>query len=81
MGMVSAFLVFLVLEFRLLADFKSWYFSWERAYPEPSELDFETEPLALDLAVPETERKRTVAPCILHLLSFLRFATVSGPLG
>ena len=55
MGMVSAFFMFSIWDsVRLAVSKRGWIFV-EPTEPEPSDLDFEVEPLEPDLAVLETE--------------------------
>ena len=59
MGMVSGFLFWGALDSAFLADFKGGPIFLEPAEPEPSEPDFETEPLEPEPDDFETVRNRT----------------------
>ena len=72
MGMVSAFSIFSILDSAFLGDFKGGPNFLEPAEPEPSEPDFETEPLEPEPDDFETVRNRTEPELpvlsIFHLL-------------
>ena len=72
MGMASAFFIFSTLDSAFLGDFKGGPNFLEPAEPEPSEPDFETEPLEPEPDDFETVRNRT-EPELPELCGFVAF--------